>query len=166
MNIKVLVVSALCSPFLVACGGGGGGSSGSGTSTPAPVSVTTPPSADFATPLPTVSTTPPSSPGGSLGPPIAIDAAFSALYTMPHLYKRTQQDPSTGITYYGVADYRPGAATTVEGVPVQSTAVDRVLRRDGPDGPVVSQSSEIQYFQTGPYKLIAIQSFASADWPA
>lgn len=162
MNVKILVVSALCSPFLVACGGGGGG----GTSTPAPSSGTTPSTEAFPTPLPTVGVTPPSSAGGSLGPAIAIDAAFSALYTTKHFYERTQQDPATGITYYGVADYRPGPDTTIEGGPVKSTSVFRTLRQDGPNGPIVSQSAETQYFQTGPYKLIAIQSFANDGSPS
>ena len=149
MNLKTLAVSAIFSPFLVACGGGGSS---------APVAVTGPTSTTPATATPTPT---PTTSGASLGPAIYVDAAFSALYTTKHFYERTQQDPSTGITYYGVADLQPGPDATIEGTAVKSTSIKRVLRQDGPNGPILSQSSETQYFQTGPYKLIAIQFFAT-----
>ena len=155
MNFKTLVVSAICSQFLVACGGGGGGGSSapvSGSGTPAVVGG----------PTSTPDTTPtPSTPGTSLGPAISVDAAFSDLYVTPRVFKRTEQDPQTGITYYAVADFQPGPDTTIEGVRVKATSIYRTLRLNGPDGAIVDRSAETRYFQTAPYKLIAVQSLDS-----
>ena len=140
MNVKILLLSALCSQLLVACGGGGGSTS------PAPA----PPP-----PAPTDST-------ASLGPGITIDAAFSNLYEFPHLYKTIEKDPTTNISYSAVAEFRPGLDATIEGVRAKSASVQRTLRQDSETGPIVRQTSEIQYFLTNPYKLIAVQSLDSS----
>ena len=156
MNVKILLLSALCSQLLVACGGGGGGST---STTPASVAIT--PTATV--PVTTAPTSPAPAPSGSsLGPGITIDAAFSDLYTSPHYYETTEKDPSTGISYNAVADFRVGPDTTIEGVRAKSASVYRTLRQDGPNGPIVGQSSEIRYFTTAPYKLIAVQSLDSS----
>ena len=136
MNVKILLLSALCSQLLVACGGGGGSTS------PAPAP---PPPA-------------PTDPTASLGPGITIDAAFSNLFTVAHFYQTTEKDPATNISYNAVADFRPGPDTMIEGVLAKSASVQRTLRQDSATGPIVRQTSEIQYFLTEPYKLIAVQS--------
>ena len=149
MNVKILLLSALCSQLLVACGGGGGSTS------PTPSAVgTTPTSTTPTATAPTDST-------ASLGPGITIDAAFSDLYTSQHNFKTTETDPSTGISYNAKADFLPGPDTTIEGVRAKSASVQRTLRQDSETGPIVRQTSEIQYFLTNPYKLIAVQSLDS-----
>ena len=123
--------------MLVACGGGGGG-----TSTGAPVAVQLPPVTVAAS-----------------GPTIALDAAFTNLYAAPHNFDRTETDPATGTTYRGVADFAVGPDTTKEGNVVKSATVRRALIKNGT---VIRQSSEVSYFQTVPYKLIATQSLDSS----
>ena len=152
MNIKFLAVSIVCSQVLVACGGGGGSSA---PGQPGPVAAQAQPGS--------VGAPPPGSAQPSSGPSVAIDAAFSNLYAAAHNFDRTETDPNNGNVYNPVADFAVGAATTIEGVSVKSAKVNRSLTKNGV---LVQKSSEISYFQTGPYKLIATQSQDSSLYQA
>lgn len=139
MKIKSLVVSILCAQGLVACGGGGTSAAPPGVGDPAP------------TPVPTQAVA---------GPVVRIDAAIANLYLAPHHFERTETVPTTNITYNGVADFSTGADVSVEGANVKSASVQRSLTKA--DGTAVRKSSEISYFQSAPYRLIATQSLDSS----
>ncbi len=137
MNFKFLAVSVLCSQVLAACGGGGS-STNAGASAAAPMAV--------------AAVSDPST------PTIAVDATITDLYAAPHNFDRTETDPGTGNVYIALADFSVGPDTTIEGTGVKSASVRRALIKNGV---VIQGSSEISYFQTAPYKLIATQSLDS-----
>lgn len=137
MNLRLLAISAICSPLLGACGGGGGGS--------APAS------------NPPVLQGPPVVAGPAVAT-VAIDAAISDLYTSPHHFDRSETDPSTGNVYNVVADFAVGPDAVVEGVSTKSATVKRVVTKNGAP---FQASSETRYFQVAPYRLIAVQSLDS-----
>ena len=134
MNLRLLAISAICSPLLSACGGGGGGSA-PGTNLHV---VQGPPLV-----------------AGPVVATVAIDSEISDLYTSPHHFDRSETDPATGNVYNVVADFAVGQDAVIEGVNTKSATVRRVVTKNGAP---FQASSETRYFQVAPYKLIAVQS--------
>lgn len=144
--------------LLAGCGGGGGGgattasatpSSGSGTITaagPTGAGAGTSASTGAGAGAGTIPVT------GSSGPTVPIEPAISSLYSTPHHFDKPNNiDPRNGDNYSVVADYTPGADTVFEGVAVKTVAITRDVTKTGTPLP---RSSQTDFFQISPYKLI------------
>ena len=127
-----MILAAVATVLVSACGGGNGGSGGAAVASPPVIA-------------PTI----------QAGPTVPIEAAISSLYASAHTFNRTETDPRNGNIYNVAADFIVGADAIVDGLSVKSSNVVRAITKNG--APFQS-SSEIRYFSLNPYRLIGIQS--------
>lgn len=157
MSKNPLWLLATASILVAGCGGGGGGGSDTPASvTPPPVTappVTTPPVTTPPVTTPPVTTPPVTTPpvSGDTGPTVPLEAAISSLYSTTRTFSRTETDPRNGDIYDVKADYVVGANTTFENVAVKTVNITRNIKKNGVQ---FSSSSQNDFFQASPYRLI------------
>ena len=137
MNKNAIYFTAAIGFLLSGCGGGGG--SGAPTApavTPAPPVTVAP-----VTPVPQVIV-------------VQLNAAVSALYSLPHDFNNTVKSPA-GDTYNARVVYSNIVDTNIESLAVKSVDIKRtILKNDAP----LQSSSETSFFQLNPYRLVSSKS--------